>query len=248
MQVQKAYAYVQIGLHLRLLRVASAELMARPFKVEFERLTKHLERLNFKVSRAALTSIRADSVAKRLEALNDDETLGELASDLGQLAKDVEQVVFAEGVTMSVFVLPERRFRTEYLLGAPEKLLKDGAYAKLPLIARTDIASAGRCLLFGEATASAYHMLRATEAVLKVYYFHHRKTKRLEKPMWGPMTDQLRAKKRGRPDATLIAALDVVRTGYRNPTQHPEATYEIDGAEDLMGVCLDLVGKMAAEL
>jgi hypothetical protein len=40
----------------------------------------------------------------------------------------------------------------------------------------------------------------------------------------------------------------MIRTNYRNPTQHPEAIYTIDTAQDLFGVCIDVLGKMASEL
>ena len=121
-------------------------------------------------------------------------------------------------------------------------------FEKLEEIARTDISSACRCILFGEATAAAFHVLRATESVLTSYYYKHRKQKRLSNPMWANMVDQLRAKAKNKPPAALIAALDNIRTAYRNPTQHPKATYQIDSAQDLFGVCLDAIGKMGEEL
>jgi hypothetical protein len=248
MQVQNAYAYVRVGLHLRMIRGANATYAAMSYKNEWKRLNAELAQLKFPVSSAWLSGNRAGEVDKKLTALSDVEPLGELASELIVVSSDLENVVFAEGLTKRVYVLADRRFQTEYLLSAPQKLLKDGAYAKLQPVAQADLASACRCVLFGEATAAAFHILRATEAVLKSYYELHRKTNRLEKPMWGPMTDQLRAKKRDKPSTSLLDSLDVVRKAYRNPTQHPEALYEIDAAQDLMGVCLDLIGKMAAEL
>ncbi|MDQ8037424.1 MAG: hypothetical protein REI12_08385, partial [Pedobacter sp.] len=104
------------------------------------------------------------------------------------------------------------------------------------------------CILFGEATAAAFHILRATQSVLKSYYYIHRKQNRLANPMWANMIDQLRAKTKNKPPAALLSALDLIRTEYRNPTQHPHATYQIDSAQDLLGVCIDVIGKMAEEL
>ena len=66
--------------------------------------------------------------------------------------------------------------------------------------------------------------------------------------MWGPMTDELRAKKTNKPDETTLSALDVVRISYRNPTQHPQVKYDIESAQDLLGVCIDLLNKMAKEI
>ena len=66
--------------------------------------------------------------------------------------------------------------------------------------------------------------------------------------MWGPMTSELRAKKSNKPSDTILNSLDLVRTSYRNPTQHPESKYDIESAQDLFGVCIDLINKMAIEL
>jgi hypothetical protein len=247
-EVQKTYPYIQMGLNIRFLRHVAATHSAKVVKRELTVLKGNLQKLKFVVSLASLSSSRDIETEKALAALKDEDKLGALAPNVVSLAVDLEQVIFAEGITKFVYVLPERRFQSEYLLSAPQKLLKDGSYLKLDPIAQSDIAAAGRCIAFGEATAAAFHILRATESVLKSYYFLHKKTKRLKKPMWGPMTQELRAKKTARPSESLLGALDVVRTSYRNPTQHPEATYEIHAAQDLMGVCLDLVGKMAAEL
>ena len=91
-------------------------------------------------------------------------------------------------------------------------------------------------------------MRLSTESVLKTYYFHHRRQKRLLKPMWANMIEQLKAKTKNRPRTELLSSLEIIRTAYRNPTQHPEALYEIDGAQDLLGVCIDVIGKMTDEL
>jgi len=247
-EVQKTYSYIQIGLNLRSLRSIVATNSATIAKKELAALKGQLQKLKFAVSLASLGSSRDGETERKLLALKDEDKLDALAPNVVTLARDLEQVIFAEGMTKFVYVLPERRFQSEYLLSSPQKLLKDGSYQKLDLIAQSDIAAAGRCIAFGEATAAAFHILRATESVLKSYYFLHRKTKRLKKPMWGPMTEELRAKKTARPSESLLGALDVIRTSYRNPTQHPEATYEIHAAQDLMGVCLDVIGKMAAVL
>jgi len=61
------------------------------------------------------------------------------------------------------------------------------------------------------------------------------------------MTNELRAKKTNKPPKVLLDSLDMVRNSYRNPTQHPEAKYDINEAQDLFGICLDSMSKMASE-
>lgn len=84
-----------------------------------------------------------------------------------QVFFDLEKVCYAEAMTKKIYVLPSRGFNSDFLLNEPSKLFRDGAYDKLEEIAKSDISSACRCILFGEATASAFHILRATESVLK---------------------------------------------------------------------------------
>ncbi len=249
MIVQNTYTYIHIGLCLRYLRNVPASSSSGACKSTLETLKVKLKKGNFDVSLASMTSTVFGAMEESLLAVENEKPIQQtLATEIEKQIRTLESVVFAESVTKSVYILPNRRFNTDYLLSQPHKLLKDGAFDKLEEIAKTDFSSSCRCILFGEATAAAFHILRATESVLKSYYFHHRKQERLKKPMWGPMLDQLRSKTRNKPPAALLSSLDLIRSAYRNPTQHPEAIYEIDSAQDLFGVCIDAISKMTEEL
>jgi hypothetical protein len=249
MHTRDSYQYIHIGLVLRLLRNVAETNTAKFAATSIETLKELLQQCGFRVVLAATESIQFDEMEKAISALAETDKLGAaLATKIKQRFKTLEPIVFAEASTKMVYVLSARRFNSNYLLSRPDRLMKSGSFAKLDEIARLDLSSACRCILFGEATAAAFHMLRATESVLKSYYLHHRKKKRLNKPMWADMVNQLRAKKSKKPPAALLQSLDLIRTAYRNPTQHPEAVYKIDSAQDLLGVCLDAIGKMADEL
>jgi len=249
MIVQNSYVYIHIGLCLRLLRNVVALSRPEVARNSIDTLATNLQKGNFEVSLAAMTSTSYGSMVRALAETETDAAMGEaLVQQIKHEFGILENIVFAEALTKKIYVLPSRRFNTDFLLSNPDKLLKGGAFEKLEEIAKVDFASSCRCILFGEATAAAFHILRATESVLKSYYFHHRRQNRLAKPMWGQMVDQLRSKSRNKPSDSLLASLDLIRTAYRNPTQHPEAVYEIDSAQDLFGVCLDVIGKMAEEL
>jgi hypothetical protein len=49
-------------------------------------------------------------------------------------------------------------------------------------------------------------------------------------------------------DETLLNNLDDVRMHFRNPTQHPEKTYDIEEAQDLWGRCVDATNRMSKYL
>jgi hypothetical protein len=162
----------------------------------------------------------------------------------------LEKTFLAEAKKKKFYSLPTARYNSTYLQDNPEKLLADGAHAKLSEMAQFDFNSSCRCLLYNEPTASAFHILRATEDTLKHYYFKHIKSKRLrpKDQMWANMTNALNAKKSKRINATILDTLDLVRKSYRNPTQHPLIKYDMQGAQDLFGLCIDLINKMVGGL
>ena len=249
MIVQNAYVYIQIGLCVRALRYLAPPLPSSFATEMIETFRSNLVRAGFDVSLAAMQSVAFGDMMVALESADKNAPLAPaVASLVVDQFVSLENVLFAEAITKRVYILPNRRFNTGYLLADQKKLLKAGAFEKLEEVARNDFASSCRCILFGEATAAAFHILRATESVLKSYYFHHRRQKRLDRPMWGPMVEQLCAKAKHKPPESLLASLDLIRSAYRNPTQHPEAIYEIDSAQDLFGVCLDVIGKMTEEI
>jgi hypothetical protein len=250
MDHKNCYGFIHIGLLIRLFVNVDQHREKKNILDLLKRFNNELSDASFEVSLAYMGSSTYRQIVSRIKKLESDtSTLGpEIAEDLSDCFHTIEKIVFSESCTKKIYLLPLRRFNTDALLNSPHNLLAQGAFEKLDQIAKSDIGSASRCILFGEATACAFHILRATEAVLKQYYFHHKRQNRLAKPMWGNMLDQLKAKNRNKPPAPLLNALDVIRTSYRNPTQHPEAVYTIDSAQDLFGVCLDAIGKMSVEL
>jgi len=247
---QDCYSYILIGLTIRILRNVAKDDTKDFVSSTLDVLKKQLEVGNFEVTLAAMESISFSNMEDSIAALKSDTTVigHEIANTITEEFSSIENVVFSESSIKKIYILPSRRFNTDYLLNKPDKLFAKGVFEKLDDIAQHDIRSSCRCLLFGEATASAFHILRAVESVLKYYYFHHKRQNRLSKPMWANMVEQLKAKTRKKPPETLLNTLDLIRSAYRNPTQHPQATYDIDSAQDLFGVCLDVIGKMGSEL
>ena len=205
---QDCYSYIRIGLAIRLLRNIEHSDNKSLAKESIKDLLNDLEKCGFEVSLAGSTSKQFIEMCKEIDELENDSVLEDpLAKIIQREFTKLESIVFAEALTKKIYVVPKRRFNTEFLMNNPDRLLKEGVFNKLSKIARHDFTSSCRCLLFGEATASAFHILRATEAVLKSFYYAHRKQKRLENPMWGPMVDQLKAKKKNRPSGTLLSSL-----------------------------------------
>lgn len=238
----RAYSLIELGLWLRYLQ-RPERLQLSSVRNGIAAVIRALERVDFLVSRqAARTLIKfRDAIAAR----SDTEVLSpEEARDLGRRVRDLEKVITPEANTRYYFVVADQRYNARYLLEEPASLFRDGVYGRLPQLSQTDFSEGFRRLAFGRATAAAFHILRATEGELKAVYFRTVKKHRLKNPMWGPMLEQLRNRKRQPLPTVLAESLDMIRKSYRNPTSHPEAVYSIEEAEDLVGLCIDVVNKM----
>ena len=208
------------------------------------KLEINLREAGFSVSVAGL-----DELVQFCDALKKTPTHVITASEEASLARImtmVERMVFAEAQTKRIFVIGDTRFNTDHLLNAPHRMFTDGVFAKLPFLTMHDGAEAFQCLIHGRATAAAFHILRATESVLHAYYMEKIKRGREKNPMWGNMVAGLR-KKRDK-DENLLQRLDFIRVTYRNPTAHPEEIYNLGRAEDLIGLCIEVINTMASSL
>ena len=243
MESKNSYSLIHVGLLIRHLRHTSVTN-----DVDFA--VRNITALEQQTANAGLTvsisgMAKLISIKSELSESDPTESLGPRAKDIVAGITTLEQIIYAESRTKSIYLLPERRYNTTWLLNEPVKLFRDGVFQKLPDLAQFDIGSAGRCVLFGEGTAAAFHWLRATEDVLRTYYRHHIRRNRIQNPMWGSMISALRSKSRNKPPANLLDTLDLMRVTYRNPTQHPEARYDVESAQDLMGLCISVISDMA---
>lgn len=248
MDSRSAYDLIYIGLNIRHLQNITSDISCNRVIKLLKNLREHLEGAELKTSISGYDNF-IGSLIENLEKKNEEEQIGKaMQVEISEKIMTIEKIVFSESSITEFYVIPERRYNKDYLLTKPMNLLKQGVFAKLPEMAIFDFTSSCKCLLYGEGTASAFHILRATEETLKHYYYKYKRTQRLAKPMWGPMTSQLRSKPGKKPSDNILNALDLVRVSYRNPTQHPEVRYSIEEAQDLFGVCIDLINKMGDEL
>ncbi len=183
MESRNSYSLIHVGLLIRHLRHTSASN-------DIDYAVRNITALERQIVGAGLT-VSISGMAKliaiktELSECEPTELLGPRAKDIVANIAILEQIIFAESRTKSIYILPERRYNTTWLLNEPAKFFRDSVFQKLPDLAQFDIGSAGRCVLFGEGTAAAFHWLRATEDVLRTYYRLHIRRNRLENPTWG---------------------------------------------------------------
>jgi len=211
-------------------------------------LLQNFDDLNLKVSsQAALGLI---GLQEELSRRPPEATISQ--SDRTRLHKAMEllrHTLTAEATTLDAYVLREKRFDVKRLVRGPDFFFAPETFNKLPPIAQFDVREAGKCIAFELPTAGAFHLLRATEDALRSFYRTFIKRGEIEKSTWGQLVQKLKdKKKKPKPDETLLNHLDHIRKNFRNPTDHPQKTYDIDGVQDLFSLVVDVLNRMATAL
>lgn len=213
------------------------------------RLKENLKKLGFLVSynlcSSGLGKVESDLLAlkKSGEEESGIKITGSIAKRLVEEVLALEKTIWAESKTRVIAIPVPRRFELNHLLSKPGNILAKGIFERLTDLAQSDISQACRCIAFECPTAAAFHMLRAVEECVRILYKSYF-PRGDEKRAWGVLTNELKAKSRKPlPDPVLLGHLDHLRQKFRNPTDHPEKNYEIEEAEDLIHVSVDIVNR-----
>jgi hypothetical protein len=224
MKSQRIDGYIVFGTQLRYLMDAGEGWSAHPDDMILDNIQRFIQNLDrFEMPVTARAARRLGTFADTLRGHPKDYRLTDAdAAELSEIMSELRPTLYAEAEGNIAYVVSDKRYDVKKLLSDFGALLAPGVFARLPEIARTDLQEAGMCIAFTRPTAAAFHLLRATEAVLRQYYCGVVRQGRIARPwMWGPMMDDMRGRRHA-PDATLTHNLDGLRQHFRNPTQHPE--------------------------
>jgi hypothetical protein len=167
-----------------------------------------------------------------------------LVHPIAQAAIRFETILAAELSNSDTYwVSPKATHKTSMLLRSARSILPESILQRVPEAA-DDFDEAGRCWLFDNYTAVGFHLMRATDAVMRRYY---RTTVGVEPKLkfrnWGAYVKNLRNCPRA--DQKIVNFLDQIRDNYRNPILHPEQNLTADDAQILFGVCVSVISMMA---
>jgi len=251
MREQSVAGYIGFGTTLRYLQDAKKGwLIHHPNSVKdnLARFLRELDQLGLVVTTNLATAEGLVDLQTELEKTPEDEQLTQDQADrIVEGISTVRKTLFAEAKEKKAFVTAPKRWDVQKLLSDPGSLFGKEVFEALDDHAAYDFAEAARCIAFERSTAAAFHIMRGTEAVLRSFYCHIVKRNRLpkEKQMWGSMVNRLEARS-SPPPAALLENLDSIRRNFRNPTQHPDAIYDIDRAQDLFGLVTPAVNQMVS--
>lgn len=203
-----------------------------------------LEGLNMPVTLRAAGYVGLNALIETLEGTEEDAKLtAEQSTDLRDGMRKVRVAMIAEAEGKVAFVVSDKRHDTNKLLKAFGELLAPGVFDALTDEVRYDLEESGKCIAFERPTAAAFHLMRATEGTLREFYLATVKMNRVDPLLWFAMVDHLR--RRSKPPArALLDQLDHIRHNFRNPTQHPDAIYDIQEAQDLLSLSLDAITRL----
>jgi hypothetical protein len=164
-----------------------------------------------------------------------------------QSLEKFEAVFTAElNVTTAYLVTKKRGYDTSDLVARAEVLFPAELQEKIPECI-TDIREAGKCIAFEMGTSAGFHILRATELVMRKYW--DAVTKGAERPTNGSMgvyLHEMEQQKAG--DEKVIAALRQIKDLHRNVLMHPEENLTLDDAIALLGISQSAIVAMLREI
>lgn len=141
------------------------------------------------------------------------------------------------------WISPKGTHRTSMLLKSARSMLPAYVVDIVPAAA-TDFDEAGRCWLLDAHTATGFHLMRATDAVMRAYY---RAVVGVEPKKqfrnWGAYIKEFRRCINA--DQKVVDFLHQVKENYRNPILHPELDLTADDAQELFGVSISAISMMA---
>lgn len=114
-------------------------------------------------------------------------------------------------------------------------------------ITKLDLDQAGRCLAFDLPTAAAFHLLQATESVIRKYYRLLVPSNKQAAPKMRNWGVYIKVLKKHDAKAAILSILDHLRDVYRNPVLYPEESYTDDRVIVLFGLCVSAITLVEAE-
>lgn len=141
-------------------------------------------------------------------------------------------------------------FETGDLVERAEQVFAPDVRKKVPQAALEEYRSAGRALAFDMPTASAFHVARAIEIVLRIYRDHFVKTPGGR--TMGGMLHTLKAHAKAGvapiPTARTLRQLDQIRDLDRNRIMHPDDTFSSDLAGIMFFNGISAITAMVSEI
>lgn len=168
-------------------------------------------------------------------------------SSLVTSAKRFETILSAEIPTLDIYFVSQKgAYSTPDLIECAEVVFSESIRHELSAQTIFDVREAGRCLVLNSPTAAGFHILRATESVIRAYLavvtkgIHKSKNRN-----WGAYITVLKS---AGVDLKITSMLDQIRDMHRNPLMHPEDSLDDDEAIELFDICKSAIQTIVRDM
>ena len=237
--------YITLGTQLSYLRSATENYEVHEDNSvldNIKRFTSSIVNSEFKVTKNALSELI--EFKKTLEKTDKNYRISK--ADAEKLYSIMDKILFvlrAETEKYFTFSISEKRIDSNKLVFNIDLLLAKDVFNSLPDSIQYDFSEGGKCIAFECATASAFHVLRGVEGLLRLLLKKLSPAVDVSKMVWSVVVKELKDLEIADLDV-LLDDCDRIRHNYRNPTDHPEKIYNIDKAQDLFNLCVGVVNDI----
>lgn len=234
--------YFELGGQLSYLRSAQERNpVHRPNNIldNINRFINNIEESELEVTKNALSEL--NEFKENLEKTEEEYRINK--REVRTLFKIMDRILFvvrAESKAKFIFMISEKRIDVNKLLFNIASLFAKNVFKVLPDDIKYDLYESGKCIAFECSTASAFHVLRGLEGLLRVLLSKLEPQIDTSKMCWGPLITNLE-NLNIQELSILLDNLDNIRNNYRNPTNHPEKIYNVDEAQDLFQLCVGVI-------
>ena len=167
------------------------------------------------------------------------------------LARKFETILLAEIQTLAAYYVQQTgAYDTDALVERAENVFPNATKQKLNEEIIEEIRQSGKCLAFENATASGFHVMRATESMIHEYYLEVCEPNPKPKGRlanWGAYIKVLKDVKD--PDVQeVVAILQQIKDRHRNLIMHPEIVLTSDEAHSLFEIAKGAIITTAERL
>lgn len=259
MEQIKIYDYYSFGYNYNNLLSGHTDKTYSQCLEDLKTYTNFIKRLDLRVTISSIKLVQLIPEMEKLQNLaNAKKTKNQKVDpvfwkSIVEKLNKVDSTLDAELNIKIAYILEEKRFTNEILLGKIQQLFSRDTFALLPTIAQFDFEESGQCLAFDRYTACAFHSLRGTEDVVKMYYEKLFSLNATDKDTWGSYENAItngigNGTLTPLPDEQLIINIGSLRKYYRNKTQHPQSTYTSDESQDILSLCIKTVNDIIFDL
>jgi hypothetical protein len=251
MEKTSIYKFYRLG---RLLNEFAKD--EQPTNIElYNRITNFLDfvnELNLQVTYSAITLGDLKKYHKRLdkeikanakEKVNDD-----ITKKVNEEIKKLLITFEAEILNKNAFIVKEKKYKLEYLIDNQTMLFSDiNVLLEAPFDVQFNVIESANCLAFERYTASAFHILLATEGYVK---FFNENFLEKENEVDNNLTFYNLIKEtediltKLKYESELVSLLHIIRKYYRNQSLHSYRKFTENEASELFAICIKVMNEL----